>query len=124
MKVLIVDDERDIQDLFRQKFRKELKNRTFDFVFAFSGEDANSYLLKHPDDVAIILSDINMPGMSGLELLQKIRAKHKKAPPKVFMISAYGDEDNYQTAMNLGADDFFIKPIDFLKLKTKMQTDM
>jgi CheY-like chemotaxis protein len=120
IKILVVDDEHDVKLLFEQRFRKELKSSVYQFVFAFSGEEASAYLLDQGHDVVIILSDINMPGMSGLELLERIRKKYTKAPPKVIMISAYGDEANHQTAMQLGADDFLTKPINFELLKEKL----
>jgi len=69
----------------------------------------------------LILSDINMPGMSGLELLRHIKEKHKEPPPLVMMITAYGDADNYNTAMKLGADDFLTKPLEFSLLKEKLK---
>jgi len=72
MKVLVVDDERDIQALFEQRFRKEIRNKQIEFEFAFSGEEALKYLDLHGQEAVLILSDINMPGMSGLELLARI----------------------------------------------------
>ena len=109
MKILVVDDEKDVQMLFEQRFRKEIKNNEMNFVFAFSGEEALSYLGAHEHEAVLILSDINMPGMSGLELLGQIKQKHMKPPPVVMMITAYGDKENYDSAMRLGADDFFDK---------------
>lgn len=120
MKVLVVDDERDIQTLFEQRFRKEIREKRLDLVFAFSGEEALFYLKEHEQEVVLILSDINMPGMSGLDLLQNIKEKHSKPPPVVMMITAYGDNENYTTAMQLGADDFLTKPVDFTLLKEKL----
>lgn len=117
MKVLVVDDERDVQTLFEQRFRRELKNQQIEFAFAFSGEEALTYLHEH--DAVIILSDINMPGMTGLELLAEIKAQHQPTP-KVMMITAYGDSENYDTAKALGADDFMTKPVDFNLLKQKL----
>ena len=76
MKILVVDDEKDIQILFEQRFRKEIKNSEMEFVFAFSGEDALTYLNDHEHEAVLILSDINMPGMSGLELLGHIKQKY------------------------------------------------
>lgn len=121
MKILVVDDEKDVQVLFEQRFRKEMKNGEMDFVFAFSGEDALGYLDKHVHEAVLILSDINMPGMSGLELLRHIKGKRHEPPPVVMMITAYGDAENYNTAMNLGADDFLTKPLDFSILKDKLK---
>jgi CheY-like chemotaxis protein len=122
VKILVVDDERDIQMLFEQHFRKEIKSGELEFVFSFSGEEALEYM-KNPDHQAVlILSDINMPGMSGLELLKHIKEKYEKPPPVVMMITAYGDEENYRMAMRLGADDFLTKPLDFKSLKEKLKT--
>lgn len=117
MKVLVVDDEKDIQALFEQRFRKEIKNKVIELLFAFSGEEALTCLEKNDHEVVIILSDINMPGMSGLELLGHIKQKYSIPPPSVIMITAYGDAENFNAAKRLGADDFLTKPIDFELLK-------
>jgi len=117
MKILVVDDEKDIQPLFLQRFRKEIKNGVLEFVFAYSGEEALKCLEMNHSEAVLILSDINMPGMSGLELLKNIKQKYHQPPPVVMMITAYGDEDNYNRAMELGADDFITKPVDFTSLK-------
>jgi CheY-like chemotaxis protein len=122
MKILVVDDEKDIQALFEQRFRKEIKEKTIEFAFAFSGEDALIYLNDHEHEAVLILSDINMPGMSGLELLDRIKQKYMKPPPVVMMITAYGDAENFATAKRLGADDFLTKPVDFTLLKEKLKT--
>ena len=124
MKILVVDDERDIQTLFEQRFRKEIKEKILEFVFAFSGEDALIYLNKLEHEAVLILSDINMPGMSGLELLDRIKQTYKKPPPVVMMITAYGDQENLATAKRLGADDFLTKPVDFNLLKEKLKINM
>jgi two-component system, chemotaxis family, chemotaxis protein CheY len=121
MKVLVVDDEADMQTLFEQRFRKEIKSGKMDFAFASSGIEALNYLNHENHQVVLILSDINMPGMSGLELLGKIKQKYKMPPPKVMMITAYGDEYNYKQAMQLGADDFLTKPLDFGSLREKLK---
>ncbi len=120
-KILVVDDERDIQTLFEQRFRKEIKSGELEFVFAFSGEDALAYMENHESEAVLILSDINMPGMSGLELLRHLKKKYEKPPPIVMMITAYGDNENYSQAMQLGADDFLTKPVDFSSLKEKLK---
>lgn len=120
-KILVVDDERDIQTLFEQRFRKEIKNDELNFVFAFSGEEALNYMNDHEQEAVLILSDINMPGMSGLDLLKHIKEKYEKPPPVVMMITAYGDNENYKLAMQLGADDFLTKPLDFAVLKGKLK---
>jgi CheY-like chemotaxis protein len=121
MKILVVDDEPDMQTLFQQRFRKEIKEQLTEFAFASSGEAALSYLEQHHHEAVLILSDINMPGMSGLELLRHIKQKYETPPPVVMMITAYGDSENYNTAMQLGADDFLTKPIDFHLLKEKLK---
>lgn len=121
MNILVVDDERDVQILFEQRFRKEIKNNEIEFAFAFSGEEALQYLNEHEHGAVLILSDINMPGMSGLELLRHIKEKYNTPPPLVMMITAYGDAENYNTAMRLGADDFLTKPVEFNVLKEKLK---
>lgn len=122
MKILVVDDEQDVQLLFEQRFRKEIKTEGLSFAFAFSGEDALGYLNEHLHEAVLILSDINMPGMSGLELLERIKTKYHRPPPVVMMITAYGDAENYNTAKRLGADDFLTKPVDFALLKEKLKS--
>lgn len=123
MKILIVDDERDIETLFRQKFRKEIKNEGLDLEFAFSGQEALDILEQaDPPEVMYVFSDINMPGMTGLELLEKIKKKYPAI--KVSMISAYGDSDNHDKAMSSGAKEFFTKPIDFISLKNEINQIM
>ncbi len=124
MKILVVDDERDIQTLFEQRFRKEIRENLLEFVFAFSGEDALIYLNQHEHEAVLILSDINMPGMSGLELLDQIKQKYKKPPPIVMMITSYGDQENLAMAKRLGADDFLTKPVDFSLLKEKLKINI
>jgi len=116
MKVMVVDDERDVELLFRQRFRKELREGIVEFYFAFSGDEALDFLhsLKTPD-IVLILSDINMPGMTGLELLKTVKTDF--AHLRVCMITAYSDERNYKTAMDYGADEYLTKPLDFEKLK-------
>ncbi len=120
MKVLVVDDEPDMKTLFEQRFRKEIKSQQVDFAFANSGEEALKYLNENNHQAVLILSDINMPGMSGLELLKQIKEHYETPPPVVMMITAYGDNENYTQAMQLGADDFLTKPIDFTLLKEKL----
>lgn len=122
MKILVVDDEHDVKTLFQQRFRKEIKSGSMTFIFAFSGEEAISYLNKNQHEAVLILSDINMPGMSGLELLEHIKQKFHEPPPMVMMITAYADEENFNTAKRLGADDFLTKPLDFGLLKGKLKT--
>lgn len=122
MKILVVDDEKDVKILFQQRFRKEIKSEELNFVFAFSGEEALKILNTMHQEAVLILSDINMPGMSGLELLEHIKTGSITPPPLVMMITAYGDEENFNTAKRLGADDFLTKPLDFKILKTKLKT--
>ncbi len=124
MKILVVDDERDVQILFQQRFRKEIRKGDLNFVFAFSGEEALKTLRAMDQEAVLILSDINMPGMSGLELLKTIKKDFLAPPPIVMMVTAYGDEDNYNTAKALGADDFLTKPVDFKLLKEKLIQQM
>jgi two-component system, chemotaxis family, chemotaxis protein CheY len=121
MKILVVDDERDVQALFEQRFRKEVRNGEMELAFAFSGEEALEYMKGHEHEAVLILSDINMPGMSGFELLCYIKEKFEKPPPIVMMITAYGDDENHQKAIGLGADDFLTKPLDFVLLKEKLK---
>ncbi|TNE52547.1 MAG: response regulator [Bacteroidetes bacterium] len=120
MKILVVDDEQDIKTLFEQRFRREIRAGSFSFVFCFSGEEAMQYLGEHPSEAILILSDINMPGMSGLDLLQRIREKSPQPPPVIMMITAYGNPEKQAEAMRLGANDFLEKPIDFTSLKQKL----
>jgi CheY-like chemotaxis protein len=117
--ILIVDDEEDVQWLFKQRFRQEIKEGLLELHFAFSGEDALAYLAQDGGaDIVLVLSDINMPGMSGLELLKRIK---KQFPDlHVHMITAYGDEANYRIAIDNGADGYRTKPIDFSTLKEEV----
>ncbi len=121
MNILVVDDETDVKTLFEQRFRKEIKNGELDFAFAFSGEEALTYLEGNNHKAVLILSDINMPGMSGLELLKRIKQKYNEPPHLVMMITAYGDDENRASAEELGADDFLTKPLDFTDLKERLK---
>jgi len=119
MKILVVDDEKDTQRLFEQRFRKERRNGMVELHFAFSGEEAIIFLQQEEAlDLSVMLSDINMPKMSGLELLKIVRKKHPAL--EVFMITAYGDEQNRLKALELGASDYLTKPIDFRSLKDRI----
>ncbi len=122
MKILVVDDERDVRALFEQRFRKEIRDGNMIFAFAHSGEEALEYLNKLEHEAVLILSDINMPGMSGLVLLKLIKEQFKHPPPVVMMITAFGDDESYSQAMRLGADDFLTKPLNFLHLREKLNT--
>ncbi|MGX4770433.1 response regulator [Bradyrhizobium guangdongense] len=117
--ILIVDDEPDLETLFRQHFRRELRAGRFSMEFATSAPAA----LRRASDVCdpslvLILSDINMPGMSGLEMLPEIRAKRPEVP--VIMISAYGDAETRRTALERGAEGLLTKPIDFGQLRQEI----
>jgi two-component system chemotaxis response regulator CheY len=120
MKILVVDDEQDVKTLFEQRFRKEIRDGKVEFAFAYSGEDALQLLNQWEHEAMLILSDINMPGMSGLQLLENVKKKYMKPPPIVMMITAYGDAENFKMAEELGADDFLTKPVDFVALKEKL----
>lgn len=121
MRILVVDDESDVKSLFEQRFRREIKNHEVEMEFAFSGEQALKYINSHGQEAVLILSDINMPGMSGLELLKNIKENHGQPVPVVVMVTAYGDEQNHKQARLLGADDFLTKPLDFEALKHKLK---
>lgn len=119
MKFLVVDDEHDVEILFRQRFRKEIRQGLVELEFAFSGEEAlNRVRSTEPPDVVYIFSDINMPGMSGLDLLEEVKTDYPHI--HVSMISAYGDDENYKKAINSGAKEFFTKPIDFDSLRKEV----
>jgi CheY-like chemotaxis protein len=120
VKLIVIDDEKDVQFLFQQKFRKEIKAGSIQIHFEYSGSAALN-LIESIDNKSdyCILSDINMPEMTGLEFLKKVKIKYPKL--KVMMITAYGDEQNFNLAKNLGADDYFIKPLEFNLLKEKLQ---
>ena len=116
MKVVVVDDERDVQALFEQRFRREIRQGQIDLHFAFSGEEALKLLEDRGiADIVLILSDINMPGMNGLELLKAIKSRYPHL--KVFMVTAYADEATHKRALESGCDDYLTKPIDFAMLK-------
>jgi len=124
MKILVVDDEQDVRVLFEQRFRREIRSKEIEFSFAYSGEEALQYLQDHFSEVVLILSDINMPGMSGLELLRHIRQDYPvpPPPPTVMMITAYGDQHTHDEALRLGANDLLTKPVDFVALKEKLHS--
>ena len=118
--ILVVDDEPDVEALFRQQFRRDLRQGRFMMEFALSASKALDHVKRAPDDadLILVLSDINMPGMTGLELLPKIKAIRPKVP--VIMITAYGDADTKRRALEAGAQGVFTKPIDFAALKAEI----
>lgn len=118
MKILVVDDESDLQILIKQKFRKQIRENKYQFLFAMNGREALE-ILDANADISLVLSDINMPEMDGLTLLIKINESNPLV--KVVMVSAYGDMENIRTAMNRGAFDFVCKPVNFEDLEVTME---
>ena len=119
--ILVVDDEPDVETLFRQQFRRELRAGRFQMEFASSGPDALKRAAEVRDpSLILILSDINMPGMSGLDMLPKVRAAHPDVP--VIMITAYGDAETRRRAIERGAVGLLTKPIDFALLRQEIDT--
>ncbi len=117
-KILVADDETDLEVLIKQKFRQKIREKDYEFVFAINGNDALAKLALHPD-IDILLSDINMPEMDGLTLLSRIGETSPLV--KSVIVSAYGDMENIRTAMNRGAFDFITKPINFDDLNVTME---
>jgi len=118
--ILVVDDEPDVALLFRQRFRREVREGAYVMHFANSGEDALQQLGNGIEpQLIVILSDINMPGMDGLELLEKIRQRLPDMP--VMMVTAYGDDERRRRASDLGASEFLAKPVDFDALKAQLR---
>src|SRR6188474_2234663 len=117
-KILVVDDEADLEALIKQKFRQKIREHKYEFVFAVNGVDALVKLAEHPD-IDVVLSDINMPEMDGLTLLSKLNEQNGLL--KSVIVSAYGDMDNIRTAMNRGAFDFVTKPVNFEDLELTME---
>jgi len=117
-KILVVDDEADLEMLVKQKFRKKIRESIYEFIFAQNGEEALQKVSEHPD-LEIILSDINMPVMDGLTLLSHLPEANPML--KAVVVSAYGDMQNIRTAMNRGAFDFICKPVDFEDLEVTME---
>lgn len=117
-KILVVDDEADLEMLVKQKFRKKIRENIYEFIFAQNGEEALQKVSEHPD-LEIILSDINMPVMDGLTLLSRLPEANPML--KAVVVSAYGDMQNIRTAMNRGAFDFICKPVDFEDLEVTME---
>lgn len=118
VKILVVDDETDLEILIKQKFRKQIREHKYQFIFAINGIDALEKIQQNPD-VDVVLTDINMPQMDGLTLLNKL----KEISPLIrsVIVSAYGDMDNIRTAMNRGAFDFICKPVNFEDLEVTME---
>ena len=119
--ILVVDDEPDVEELFRQQFRRDLKSGRFTMEFAPSAPEAlvRAAEIRDPS-LILILSDINMPGMSGLEMLPKVRAERPDVP--VIMITAYGDAETKRKALESGASGLLTKPIDFTLLRGEIDT--
>jgi CheY-like chemotaxis protein len=118
--ILVVDDEPDVADLFRQRIRRESREGTYVMHFAASGTEALDRLAGEIQPTLIaVLSDINMPGMDGLELLAEIRQRFPNLP--VMMVTAYGDDDRRRRARELGAFEFLPKPVDFDQLKAQLR---
>jgi adenylate cyclase len=120
-KILVVDDETDLEVLIKQKFRRQIREQKYEFTFASDGNDALKKLEEHPD-MEIVLSDINMPGMDGLTLIGKLTEDNPLI--KSIIVSAYGDMENIRTAMNRGAYDFLCKPVNFEDLDVTIQKTM
>jgi len=117
--ILVVDDEPDIEELFRQRFRRDLRDGRFTMEFAYSASAALDRISDAGEaSLILILSDINMPGMSGLELLPKAKALRPDVP--VIMITAYGDAETKRKALETGAEGLFTKPIDFVMLRNEI----
>ena len=118
--ILIVDDESDVAELFRQRFRREVRQGTYVLHFAMSGEEALAKLDGAIEpQLIVILSDINMPGMDGLALLCEVKRRHPDLP--VMMVTAYGDNERRQRAEQYGASEFITKPVDFDTLKAQLR---
>jgi CheY-like chemotaxis protein len=117
--ILVVDDEPDVENMFRQHFRRDLRSGRFMIEFALSAPDALEQLRSIPDpSLILILSDINMPGMSGLEMLPKVKAERASVP--IIMITAYGDDTTKKRATELGAAGLLAKPVDFVLLRREI----
>ena len=118
--ILVVDDEPDVADLFRQRFRREARQGTYVLHFAGSGVEALERLTDEIEPTLIVvLSDINMPGMDGLELLREVKHRHPDLP--VMMVTAYGDDERRRRASEYGAAEFLTKPVDFDRLKEQLR---
>jgi DNA-binding response OmpR family regulator len=122
--ILVVDDESDVETLFRQHFRRDLKEGRFEMAFAMSGGEALTRIATLPEglDLILILSDVNMPGMNGLDLLSKSREVKPAVP--VIMITAYGDADTRRSSLERGAEDLLVKPVDFAALRARIDAHL
>ena len=116
--ILIIDDEPDVADLFRQRFRREVRQGRYVLHFAASGEEGLRRVAEIGPELIVILSDINMPGMDGLALLREI--KQRRPELAVVMVTAYGDDERMRAAERLGAAAFLSKPVDFDQLKERL----
>ena len=120
-RILLVDDEPDVWELFRQNFRREIRKGVYDFEHVQSGDEALELLgSRASQDVILVMSDINMPGMTGVELLETLKERWPAIP--VFMITAYGDQATERAVHDKGAERFFSKPVDFTVLKQELTT--
>jgi len=118
--ILIIDDEPDVAELFRQRFRRETREGAYVLHFAFSAGEALDRLAGEIEpELIVILSDINMPGMDGMALLREIKVRRPELP--VMMVTAYGDEERRRRAAELGAADFLTKPVDFEFLRQRLR---
>jgi CheY-like chemotaxis protein len=119
IRILVVDDEPDVADLVRQNFRRDIRGGIYSFDFALSGEQA-LHVLRHgvPPEVVMLLSDINMPGMTGIALLETVRREWPAI--RVCMITAYGDAATEARVLGMGAGAFLTKPVDFVRLRQQL----
>lgn len=121
--ILVVDDEPDVEALFRQQFRRDLRAQRFVMEFANSATEALARVAgTNEQSPFLIFSDINMPGMTGLEMLPKVKALHPEIP--VIMITAYGDPETRRKAVEQGATDLLSKPIDFALLRSEIDNHL
>ena len=118
-RIMVVDNEPDIQYLFSKKFKKEVKSGQIEFIFAMSAKEALSYLTTEKNQfIDLVISDINLPIINGLEMLKVIKEKYPGL--KVFMLTAHGYDNNYKLAKEYGANDYLVKPINFAEIKEKI----
>lgn len=120
-KVLVVDDEPDVEPMFRQQMRREVRAGRYEFLFALSGRHALEALEQHPD-VRLVITDLNMPEMNGWELLDALGEQWPEVPSRV--VSAYGDEENARRAEASGASGFVVKPVNFRELREKVAASL